>query len=64
MAVLQCIKYEESLPSLLLFPRYLCLGGEKETHFLGDSEGRLAQSWACCSQGRQQGGAALPKFLL
>lgn len=64
MAVLQCIKYEESLPSLLLSSHYLWLEGEKETRFLGDSEGRLAQSWACCSQEKQQGGAALPKFLL
>lgn len=62
IAVLQCIKYEESLLSLLLSPHIPM--PEKGTHFLSGSGERQAQSWAHCRQGKQQGGVALPKFFL
>lgn len=51
-------------PACCFPPMSSCLGGEKGKHFLGDSEGRQAQSWARCRQGKQQGEVALPKFLL
>lgn len=60
--MLQCIKYEESLLSLLLSPHIPM--PEKGTHFLSGSGERQAQSWAHCRQGKQQGGVALPKFFL
>lgn len=64
MAVPQCIKYEESLPGLLLSPCVPVPGRGQGGTLWGDSKARRARIWACCKQGKQQGEAAFPRFLL